>query len=452
MKPRRVYIETYGCQMNEYDSAMIASILTGAGYALAECPEEADVVIVNTCSVRERAEVRVLGRLRHLHGLAPPDAVLGAVGCVAQRMGDELFSAVHGLDFVVGTDRYALLPDIIEKARNGATTAETGVDAGENYASRPTPSSADLCDFVSVMRGCNNFCSYCIVPYVRGRERSLPANVVIEEVRSLVSHGMRDVTLLGQNVNSYNDHGIDFAGLLERVNAVPGLERIRFATSHPKDLSARLIRAIADLGTVCEHVHLPVQSGSDAVLERMNRRYTRRDYLQLIAALREEVPGVAITTDVIAGFPGETREDHELTLALMRMVRFDSAFMFRYSVRDGTQAAGFDDDVPEREKIARLEEIIALQQSITTEINAGLIGDTVEVLIEGPSHRDPTRLFGRTRSGKAVVLTRADASTGGADPAPGTLVESVVTGSSAWTLHAVLPVAEKDLAGQSDGC
>ncbi len=468
MKPRRVYIETYGCQMNEYDSSMISSMLTGAGYALTEGPEEADVVIVNTCSVRERAEVRVLGRLRHLRGLAPPDAVLGAVGCVAQRMGDELFSAVRGLDFVVGTDSYALLPDVIEQARDGATTARTDINADENYASRPAPSSAGLRDFVSVMRGCNNFCSYCIVPYVRGRERSLPAGEVVDEVRTLVGHGMRDVTLLGQNVNSYDDGGLDFAGLLERVDGVAGLERIRFATSHPKDLSPRLIRAVAELEKVCEHVHLPVQSGSDAVLERMNRRYTRRDYVQLIAALREEVPGVAITTDVIAGFPGETREDHERTLALMRRVRFDSAFMFRYSVRTGTQAAGFDDDVPEHEKITRLKEIITLQQSITTEINAGFIGDTVEVLVEGPSQRDPTRLFGRTRTGKAVVLTRVDAlvdasvdgaadalvdaSVDGAEPAPGTLVESVVTGSSAWTLHAALPVAEKDLAGPSDGC
>ncbi len=452
MRPRRVYIETYGCQMNEYDSSMIASMLTGAGYALATGPEDADVVIVNTCSVRERAEVRALGRLRHLRGLAPPNAVLGAIGCVAQRMGDELFSSVRGLDFVVGTDRYALLPDVIERAREGTAPAETGADPGENYATRPTPTSAGLRDFVSVMRGCNNFCSYCIVPYVRGRERSLPADVVISEVRAFVDHGMRDVTLLGQNVNSYNDDGLDFAGLLERIDRIEGLERIRFATSHPKDLSPRLIRAVADLEKVCEHVHLPVQSGSNAVLERMNRRYTREDYQDLIAALREAVPDVAITTDVIAGFPGESREDLEETLSLMRDVRFDSAFMFRYSVREGTQAAGFDDDVPERQKIERLEEVIALQQAITTEINTGLVGSSVEVLVEGPSQRDASKLFGRTRTGKAVVLTRAGRPTDRSEPTPGTLACAVVTEASAWTLHASLAGGEKDLAGSSGGC
>ncbi len=452
MKPRRVYIETYGCQMNEYDSSMIASMLTGAGYALATDPGNADVVIVNTCSVRERAEIRVLGRLRHLRGLAPTGAVLGAIGCVAQRMGDELFSSVRGLDFVVGTDRYALLPDVIDQAVEGVATAETGIDPGESYASRPKPATAGLLDFVSVMRGCNNFCSYCIVPYVRGRERSLPADVVVDEVRAFVDLGMRDVTLLGQNVNSYDDDGLDFAGLLERIDGIGGLERIRFATSHPKDLSPRLIRAVADLEKVCEHVHLPVQSGSDAVLERMNRRYTRADYLKLITALREAVPDCAITTDVIAGFPGETREDLERTLALMREVRFDSAFMFRYSVRAGTQAAGFDDDVPEHEKIERLEEVIALQQAITTEINTELVGSTVEVLVEGPSQRDPAKLFGRTRTGKAVVLSRAEASRDGSAPTPGALAPAVVTEASAWTLHATLAPREKDLAGPSDGC
>ena len=452
MRRRRVYIETYGCQMNEYDSSMIASMLAGAGYALASDPASADVIIVNTCSVRERAEVRVLGRLRHLRGLAPSDAVLGAIGCVAQRMGDELFSAVRGLNFVVGTDRYALLPDVIERASGGSMSAETGVDPGEDYASRPVPLSADLCDFVSIMRGCNNFCSYCIVPYVRGRERSLPADVVVDEVRTLVGHGMRDVTLLGQNVNSYDDNGLDFAGLLERIDGIEGVDRIRFATSHPKDLSPRLIRAVAALGKVCEHVHLPVQSGSNAVLKRMNRHYSREEYLGLIAALREAVPDVAITTDIIAGFPGESREDFEQTLALMREVRFDSAFMFRYSVRDGTQAAGFDDDVPEEQKIERLEEVIALQKTITTEINEGLVGDSVEVLIEGPSHRDPSRLFGRTRSGKAVVLAPDDGAARGVQPSRGAMVNAIVKESSAWTLHAAIHDGEKDLAGPSDDC
>jgi len=463
MRQDRVYIETYGCQMNEYDSSMIASMLVGDGYSLTTGPEDADVVIVNTCSVRERAEVRVLGRLRHLRGLAPPHAVIGAVGCVAQRMGKDLLTVVRGLDFVVGTDSYALLPDAIDRARRGSTAVETAENQTVDYASRPRPLSASLCDFVSVMRGCNNYCSYCIVPYVRGRERSLPAKTVTTEVSELVELGMRDVTLLGQNVNSYADGSLDFAGLLERVNTVPDLTRIRFATSHPKDLSPRLIAAVAGLDKVCEHVHLPVQSGSTAILGRMNRRYTRDHYLGLISQLRESVPGVAITTDVIAGFPGETRPEFEETLSLMREVRFDSAFMFRYSVREGTAAATLDDDVPEREKIERLEEVIALQQSITTEINEGLIGTNVELLIEGPSQRDPSKLFGRTRTGKAVVLdarrfgspSRSEEPASNAPrsiPRPGHLFTVTVNEASAWTLHATPVLGEKDLAGPTDGC
>ena len=424
----KILIETYGCQMNEYDSAMIRSMLVSAGHSLTLDLVQADVVMVNTCSVRDRAEQRALGRLRHLRGLIGKNAILGVIGCVAQRIGDELLSEVRGLDFVVGTDRYALIPDIIDEVARDSKRVDTRPDGSENYGVRAAPISASLSDFVGVMRGCNNYCSYCIVPYVRGRERSVPYETVLAEVSALVKLGMRDVTLLGQNVNSYRDGPVTFAQLLGIVNDVPGLKRIRFATSHPKDLSSELIDAIAHLDKVCEHVHLPVQSGSNSILRRMNRSYTRDDYLALVRSIREKIPGVSITTDVITGFPGETDEDFQATLSLMNEIRFDSAFMFRYSVREGTSAAALDDDVPDPLKIERLTKAIDLQKDITTAINKKLIGTLVEVLADGPSERDASRTFGRSRSGKAVVFECPDDSAG-------KLVSVRIASSSAWTLH-----------------
>ncbi len=424
----KIYIETYGCQMNKYDSGMIRSMLVSAGHSLTSDLTEAEVVMVNTCTVRDRAEQRALGRLRHLRGLIDKNAALGVIGCVAQRIGEKLLSEVRGLDFVVGTDRYALIPDIIKEIDHGVRRVDTLQDSGENYAVRPDPITASLSDFVSVMRGCNNYCSYCIVPYVRGRERSVPHEAVLAEVEALVRLGMRDVTLLGQNVNSYRDGPTTFAQLLGIINNVPGLERIRFATSHPKDLSPELIDAIAHLDKVCEHVHLPVQSGSNSILRRMNRSYTREDYVALVGSIRERIPGVAVTTDVIMGFPGETEEDCDATLSLMNEIRFDSAFMFRYSVREGTSAAAFDDDVPEAMKIERLKTAIELQKRITTTINQGLIGTVVEVLADGPSERDASRTFGKARSGKTVVFESPD-------DCAGKLVSVRVTDTSAWTLH-----------------
>ncbi len=451
------YIETYGCQMNEYDSRMIASTLTGAGHIRSQDPRSADVVLVNTCSVRERAETRVLGRLRHLRGLMRGDSVLGVVGCVAQRMGDELTRAVPGLDFVVGTDQYDRLPDAIEQSQGRVRRVLTTVRPDQSYDERSEPVEALLCDFVSIMRGCDNFCSYCIVPYVRGTERSRPADAIVAEVASLVRLGMRDVTLIGQNVNSYNEGEVDFAALLSRVNRMPGITRIRFATSHPKDLSQELIEAVAHLDRVCEHIHLPVQSGSDAVLRAMNRSYTRGEYLDLVGRIRETIPGVSLTTDLIVGFPGESEEDYEGTLSLMEEIRFDSAFMFRYSVRDGTAAASLDDDVPEALKIERLENIIALQKETTQELNRSLEGSVQEMLVEGPNERDPSRLFGRTRTGKAVVAAGTPLPVAGLPPAtagtsasPGQLAHVKITSTSAWTLHGEFLRAqdapEKDLA------
>jgi tRNA-2-methylthio-N6-dimethylallyladenosine synthase len=424
----KVYIETYGCQMNEYDSNMIRSMLVGSGHALVADPGIADAVLVNTCSVRERAQTRVLGRLRHLRGLMKHDALLGVVGCVAQQMGEKLFREIPRLDLVVGTDQYALLPDALDSARPGTKRLETDAVPEQTYDARPAPTASSLCDFVSIMRGCDNYCSYCVVPYVRGRERSREAGTVLREMEALAALGTRDVTLKGQNVNSYMDGDVDFADLLRRADGVRGLLRIRFATSHPKDLTDDLITAIAELPRVCEHVHLPVQSGSDRVLQSMNRSYTRGQYVRLVERIRSRVPGAAITTDIIVGFPGETSEDFEATLSLMREVAFDSAFMFRYSVRTGTAASRLPDDVPTTEKLARLEGVIELQKRIAQERNESFVGTTVQILAEGPSARDPGMLYGRARSGRAVVAP-------GPAELAGRLLDVTITGASAWTLR-----------------
>jgi tRNA-2-methylthio-N6-dimethylallyladenosine synthase len=430
----KIYVETYGCQMNECDSATIHAILRAAGHTRAATPGEADAVIVNTCAVRERAEIRVLGRLRHLRGLIPASATLGVVGCVAQRMGDALVKEVRGLGFVLGTERYHELPAVLARAAEGLRTIDTALDRPAPETAPPRRTEARLCDFLSVMRGCDNFCSYCVVPFVRGRERSTPAASVVSEVESLVALGTRDVTLIGQNVNSYRDGASDFADLLRRVNEVPGLARLRFATSHPKDMCDDLIEAATQCDKVCEHVHLPVQSGSDETLAAMNRRYTRHDYTDLVERIRERIPGVAVTTDVIVGFPGETEDRFNATLSLMREVRFDSAFMFRYSVRPGTAAAELVDDVPEALKIERLETVIRLQKGVSEERNAALVGTSQEVLVEGPSERDPAVLYGKTRTGKAVIA-------GGPPETRGTLQVVRVTGSTAWTLRGELEPA-----------
>jgi len=407
---------------------MVSSMLTATGHTVATDPRRADAVIVNTCSVRERAEDRVLGRLRQLRGLVEPGAVIGVIGCVAQRMGDDLLRPTHGVDFVVGTDQYERLPEAVANAHAGSKSASTRVAREQTYDARPRPTEASICDFVSVMRGCDNYCSYCIVPYVRGRERSRPVEQILEETRSLIALGARDVTFIGQNVNSYRDGDVDFAGLLRVANEVPGLARLRFATSHPKDLTDAVIDAVGDLDAVCEHVHLPVQSGSDVVLRAMNRSYTRDDYLRLVDRLRTKMPDVALTTDVIVGFPGESHEDYVATLALMEEVRFDSAFMFRYSVRTGTNAAKLVDDVPESVKLERLESVISFQRVATEEINRRLVGTVQEVLVEGPSEKDESLLFGKTRTSKVVIFDGPPASVGRLEPV-------LITEASAWTLR-----------------
>ncbi len=431
----RIYVETYGCQMNEYDSRLIVTTLAGHGHTASTDPAAADVVIVNTCSVRERAEARVIGRLKQLRGLMRREAALGVVGCVAQRMGDGLLREVPGLGFVVGTDQYRRLPDIVESAGAGRKAVAVAVDTigAESFDSVSSPDRASLCEFVSAMRGCDNYCSYCIVPYVRGHERSRSISNIVGEAESLVALGAREITLVGQNVNSFNDGGEGFADLLSAVDGIDGLLRVRFATSHPKDLSGDVIDAVASLEKVCEHVHLPVQSGSSEVLAAMNRSYTREDYVGLTERIRARIPGISLTTDVIVGFPGETDEQFRETVSLMNGIRFDSAFMFRYSVREGTRAAELVDDVPEGVKIERLETIIELQKRITTEINEALVGRDAEVLVEGPSQKNRGLLFGRSRTGKAVVFP-------GDEALVGRVVRVEIASTSAWTLHAVNPV------------
>jgi tRNA-2-methylthio-N6-dimethylallyladenosine synthase len=429
MITRRFYIETYGCQMNIYDSGVISEILVGEGHEPVGSAVDADLVLVNTCSVRDRAERKALSRLVDLSATRKdrPDLLIGIVGCMAQRLGAKLARKGTGADLVVGPDSYRALPRIIaglEKDRG--PVVETTQDAGCMYTYRP-----EVCDavsaFVTIMRGCDNFCSYCIVPYVRGRERSKPLGDIIREIEHLVGLGVSEVTLLGQNVNSYGDGRTDFADLLETVNGVQGLKRVRFTTSHPKDLAPKVIDRIQDLPKVCEHLHLPLQSGSDRVLALMNRRYTCRDYRRIVDLARSAIPGIAITTDIMVGFPGETRSDHQATLSAMEAIAFDSAFMFKYSERDGTDAALLADDVEDDEKVTRLRQVIELENSIVDAKKQALLGDEVEILVEGESRREPGFLVGRTRKNWLAKLPRKGVS-------KGEVVVAEVTGVTRWMI------------------
>jgi len=401
------HVITCGCQMNGADSETMAGILRAEGYRLVDGPEEADVVLVNTCSIRAKAEQKVLsltGRLREMKK-SRPGMQLVLAGCVAQRLGEALIERAPGLDVVLGTARAARLPDLLREARERGGPA---VDVIEEPAGRhpaiPVRRSS-LKAWVNIMFGCDNHCAYCVVPAVRGRERSRPADEIVREVAALAAGGYREVTLLGQNVNSYG-RGLavpaDFPSLLRALDGGTGIDRIRFTTSHPKDFSGDLIRAVADLPSVCEAVHLPLQAGDDGVLRRMNRGYTFTDYRHIHGALRDAVPEVAVTTDIIVGFPGETQGQFERTLRALEELRFDAIFSFRYSPREGTAAWQMGDDIPEEEKARRLVEVQGLQQEISTARNGELVGRTVEVLVEGPSRKDPGRLTGRSRGNKVV--------------------------------------------------
>lgn len=410
---KKIYIETYGCQMNVGDSEVIFSILGKEGYERTESMDEADVILANTCSVRDNAEQRIWGRIEVFHKQKEKrgGVVIGIVGCMAERLKDKLLDT-HKVDLVAGPDSYRTLPALLRDIAPDKPQINVMLSHEETYADI-VPIRTDrngVSAFISIMRGCNNVCSYCVVPYTRGAERSRDPKTIVDEARDVFSKGYKEVTLLGQNVDSYNwnpedGQGCDFPDLLEMVAGISPELRVRFATNHPKDISDKLIDTMAKYANICEHIHLPVQSGSDRLLEKMRRRYTSGWYLDRVARIREVMPGCGITTDVIAGFCSETEEDHRQTLELFRKVGFDYAYMFYYSERPGTLAARhYPDDVPPDVKTRRLNEIIALQNELSLKSNRNDIGKVFRVLVEGPSKKNPEELCGRSGSNKMCVF------------------------------------------------
>ena len=402
----KVYIETYGCQMNVNDSEVILSILQDAGYVLTEDIAQADVILANTCSIRDNAEQRIWGRIDQfkIQKRNRKGVVIGIVGCMAERLKDELLKAV---DIVAGPDSYRTLPELLKAVTPDSPQINVLLSHEETYA-EISPVRLDkngISAFISIMRGCNNVCSYCIVPYTRGRERSRDAHTIVREARELWANGYKEVTLLGQNVDSYMWEDVNFAKLLEMVAEVDPQLRVRFSTSHPKDISDEVIYTMARHENICRHIHLPVQSGSSVMLEKMRRKYDREWYLERVEKIRSVMPDCGITTDVIAGFSGETEQDHADTLSLMEKVVFDSAFMFAYSERPGTLASKkYPDDIPYEVKTARLNEIIALQGRMSLKSNEKEIGKVMKVLVEGPSKKNPDQLCGRAGSNKMCVF------------------------------------------------
>lgn len=401
---RLFHIISYGCQMNIYDTQLIGRILSEHGYSPTEDPRAADVILVNTCSVRKHAEDRVWGRLGVLQGLKRfnPGLKLGVCGCMAQRAGTEICEKIPEVDLVVGPDNYRDIPRLLE--RGGCLTTQSD----ESYSDVFPLDGGKVSRFVAIMRGCSNFCTYCIVPYVRGTERHRPAQDILTEVRRLVRSGVKEVTLLGQSVNSYSSNGTDLASLLRRLNEVEGIERIRFTTSHPKHLSHDILDAMAQCQKVCENLHLPLQSGSTRVLRLMNRGYTKEHYLELVGRAKRTVPGISLSTDIMVGFPGEREEDFEETLEVVRCVGFDSAYMFKFSPREGTEAARLGDQIPEDERGRRLRKLIEIQNRITKGRASELVGETVELLVDGRSRRNPKELRGRTRTNRVVIFPDGD--------------------------------------------
>jgi tRNA-2-methylthio-N6-dimethylallyladenosine synthase len=414
---RRIYVETYGCQMNVADTELMLGVLGREGYVRTDDPALADVMLVNTCAVRDHAEQRVLSRLGELKGSKRPGGVLGVVGCMAQRLGPRLLEQVPEVDLVIGPDGYRGLAELIARARSGAG-GEGGAGGGEraadvefrpweHYEDVPVERDRRVSAFVTVQRGCNYRCTFCVVPMTRGPERSRMLTDVAREVQTLASRGTTEVTLLGQTVNSYHDGEHDFADLLRAVGTVPGIRRLRFTSPYPTDFSDRLLAAMRDTPAVCEHVHLPVQSGSSRVLKRMLRRYTRERYLEVVAALRKGVPAIALTTDVIVGFPGETEEDFQETVSLVEAVGFDDAYTFKYSPREGTPATRLKDRVPDEVAGGRLQRLIAVVRSMAKQKNIALVGTTFEVLVEGKAKRGGL-LQGRTRTNKIALFAGPD--------------------------------------------
>ena len=430
---KKLYIETYGCQMNVADSEVVASVMQMAGYEVTELLDEADAVFLNTCSIRDNAEQKIFHRLDALAATKRKrPLIIGVLGCMAERVKEDLLSN-HHCDLVAGPDAYLSLPDLIAQAETGCKAINIELSTTETYRDVVPQRlhGARISGFVSIMRGCNNFCHYCIVPYTRGRERSRDVESILREVRDLRDRGFKEVTLLGQNVNSYKAYDAnetDFPALLRRVaEEVPEM-RVRFTTSHPKDMSDETLRVIAEVPNVCKHIHLPVQSGSDRILKLMNRKYTREWYLDRVAAIRRIIPDCGLSTDIFVGYHSETEEDHQLSLSLMREVGYDSAFMFKYSERPGTYASKhLPDDISEEEKIRRLNELIALQTELSAQSNKRDEGKTFDVLLENFSKRSRSQLMGRTEQNKAVVVDKGNHHIG-------ETVRVRITGSSSATL------------------
>lgn len=429
---RRLYIETYGCQMNAGDTEIVVSLMQAEGYRYTEDIRQADIILVNTCSIRDNAEQRIWGRLADLrrYRRSKPGLVVGIIGCMAERLREKLLEGRDAVDLVAGPDAYRDLPRLVHEAEVGGRGANVLLSAEETYG-EIAPVRLDrngVSAFVSIMRGCDNYCSYCVVPYTRGRERSRDPETILREAESLFANGYREVTLLGQNVNSYRAGEVGFPELLRRVALLSPLLRVRFATSHPKDMSDALLDTMASMPNICRAIHLPAQSGSTAMLARMNRKYTREWYLDRVTAIRSRMPDCAITTDLIAGFSGETQQEHLETLSLMREVGYDFAYMFKYSERPGTFAQRhLPDDVPEEVKSRRLAEIIDLQNELSLASNRRDVGRTFEVLVEGESKKRSDQLSGRTSQNKTVVFDRGTL-------CPGNYVRVRITGCTAATL------------------
>jgi len=428
---KRLFIETYGCQMNAGDSEIVVSIMQNEGYVYTSDISAADVILINTCSIRDNAEQRIWGRLNDMrrYRKSRPSLVVGIIGCMAERLKEKLIED-GGVDVVAGPDSYRDLPRLVREAESGGKGINVMLSKEETYA-EIAPVRLDkngVSAFIAIMRGCNNYCAYCVVPYTRGIERSRDPETIVAEAKSLFDNGYREVTLLGQNVNSYRFGEVGFPELMRMVAEISPLLRVRFATSHPKDMSDRLLDVMSRYDNICKAVHLPAQSGSSVVLERMNRKYTREWYLDRIAAIRRYMPDCAITTDLIAGFCGETEEDHLQTLSLMREVGYDSAYMFKYSERPNTfSARHFADDVPDEVKGRRLNEIIALQNELSVESNRRDVGREFTILVEGESKRSAEQLCGRTPQNKMVVFDRGGHKAGD-------YVRVRITGSSSATL------------------
>ena len=433
---RKLFVETYGCQMNVGDTEIVVAIMQQEGYVYTDKIEEADIILINTCSIRDNAEQRIWGRLREMAHLRRrrPGVLVGIIGCMAERLRERLLEGENPVDIVAGPDAYRDLPRLVREAGEGGRGVNVLLSREETYA-EIAPVRLDrngVSGYIAIMRGCNNYCSYCVVPYTRGVERSRDPQTILNEARSLFENGYREVTLLGQNVNSYGkDRGEEegFSKLLELVDAIPGVERIRYMTSHPRDMSEAVVRTIAESQHICKNFHIPVQSGSSRIMKAMNRGYDRERYLKLVETIRRCVPDAVITTDLIVGFPGETEKDFEETLDLLRTVEYDDAFTFIYSPRKGTPAAGFGAQVPDAVKHERLDRLMALQNEICLKRNKRLVGRTLAVMVEGPSKSNPAMLSGRTDGNDLVLWPKIR------DHAPGELVNVKMERAQTWLIR-----------------